>query len=134
MKWTAVALLVALPLAANHTQSATFDTNKLVIMKGVVTDVEWQNPHVFLHMDFQGVAWRISIASPGSLKRQGVTKDSFKQGETTIEAFLAKDGSRVADGKEGGTLTLPNGRKVAIPCCWVADPGKAIVFGPSAKK
>jgi hypothetical protein len=135
-RWTlSIAFLVAWLLGAHHLQASHFDTTKPVTMKGVVTQVEWINPHAWLHMDVKDaegnvIAWRVEIASPNSLKRQGVTKDSFQRGETTVEVWLAKGGSRLADGREGGTLTLPSGQKVTIPCCWSAT-GKTIVWSAS---
>jgi|HubBroStandDraft_6_1064221.scaffolds.fasta_scaffold75117_3 hypothetical protein len=137
-RWTlSIALLAAWPLAAHHKQAAHFDTTKPVTLKGVVTQIEWINPHAFLHIDVKDahgsvVPWLVEIASPNSLKRQGVTKDSFNPGETAVEVWPAKDGSRFADGREGGTLTLPSGQKVTLPF-WSAS-GAAIVFGPAAAK
>ena len=131
-RWTlSIALLSGWPLAAHHTQAVRFDITKPVTLKGVVTQVEWINPHVWLHMDVKDasgkvVPWRVEIASPNSLKRQGATKDSFQRGETSVEVWLAKDGSLIADGREGGTLILASGRKLSIPCCWSAS-------GPAAK-
>jgi hypothetical protein len=137
-RWTlSIALVAAWPLTAHHNQAAHFDTTKPVTLKGVVTQVEWINPHAFLHMDVKDVhgnvvPWLVEIAPPNSLRRQSVTKDSFKSGETTVEVWLAKDGSSFADGREGGTLTLPSGQKVTLPF-WSAS-GRAIVFGPAAAK
>jgi hypothetical protein len=140
--WTLlIVLLAAWPLGAHHSQAAHFDTTKPVTLRGVVTQVEWINPHAWLHLEVKDaggnvVPWRVEIASPNILKRAGVTKDSFMHGETTVEVWLPKDRSRLpnlADGREGETLTLPSGQKVTLPF-WSAS-GKAILFGPgSAKK
>jgi hypothetical protein len=54
-----------------------------------------------------------------------VTKDSFKQaGETTVEVWLASDGSKHAGAKVGGTLTLPGGEKVTVPVLVFSASGK----------
>jgi len=46
-RWTLLVIwLVAWPLGAHHNQAAHFDTTKPVTMEGVVTQVEWINPHV----------------------------------------------------------------------------------------
>jgi len=124
-RW-AIALLATWPLAAHHDQAVLFDTSKPTTLKGVVTKVEWHNPHAFLHMDVKGVSWLVQIASPSTLKHEGVTRDSFLSGETAVEVYLAKDGAKLADGREGGTLTLASGKKVKLPI-WSAA-GKSIVL------
>jgi hypothetical protein len=119
-RWTlSIALLTAAwPLAAHHTPLADFDFTKPVTLKGVVTRVEWINPHAWIHIDVKDaggnvVSWRVELASVNALARRGVTKDSFKQaGETTVDVWLAKDGSEHAGATPGGTLTLPSGEKI----------------------
>src|SRR5438034_7242615 len=51
--WLAAALLtcVALPLAAHHSFAAEFDGSKTLSMKGVVSKVDWVNPHIFIYID-----------------------------------------------------------------------------------
>ena len=44
-------LLAAVPLAAHHAFSAEFAANKPVTLKGTVTEMEWINPHAWIHMD-----------------------------------------------------------------------------------
>jgi hypothetical protein len=113
-----IALLTAWPLVAHHTPLAEFDFTRPVTLKGVVTRVEWINPHAWIYIDVKDaggnvISWRVELASVNSLARKGVTKDSFKQaGETTIEVWLAKDGSMHAGATVGGTLTLPSGEKI----------------------
>src|SRR5580704_6136592 len=117
-RWTlSIALLTAWPLAAHHTPLSEFDFTKPVTLKGVVTRVEWIHPHAWIYIDVKDasgnvVSWQVELAAVNSLARKGVTKDSFKQtGETTVDVWLAKDGSKHAGATPGGTLTLPHGEK-----------------------
>ena len=41
----------ALPLLAHHELRAEFDETKPVTLRGVVTRVEWNNPHAFVYLD-----------------------------------------------------------------------------------
>ena len=131
-------ILLALPLVAHHRQAVYFDTTKLVTLKGVIAGVEWINPHSFLHLDVKGengdvVRWLVEIPSPNSLTRQGVTKDSFKQGdEMTIGVWLAKDRSPRADVPEGGTFKTPSGQTVRVP--FFVPSGKLIQFRSGSTK
>ena len=119
-RWTlSIALLTAWPLAAHHTPLGDFDLTKPVTLKGVVTHVEWINPHAWIHIDVKDaggnvVSWQAELASVNSLARKGVRKDSFKPvGEATVDVWLAKDGSKRAGATPGGSLMLPSGEKIS---------------------
>ena len=105
----------AVPVFAHHSFAAEFDGNKKLTITGVVTKVDWVNPHAYLYVDVKGddgtiVNWAIETGAPNALYRQGWRKDDLKAGDTvTLEAFLAKDGSHTAAARE---VKLPDGRKV----------------------
>ena len=108
-------LLGLVTLSAHHSFEAEYDRNKKVTLKGKVTKVEWQNPHVYYYVDVPDatgkvVNWAIEVGAPNGLYRNGWRKDSLKIGdEVTVEAFLAKAGGAHAN---GNSVVLADGRKV----------------------
>lgn len=90
---------------AHHSEAAEYDANKPVKVTGVITKVEWLNPHVWFYVDVKDASgkvttWGFSNAPPGALMRRGITKDALKIGaEVTVEGVRAKDGSTNASGR-----------------------------------
>jgi|SRR5579863_2201702 len=107
--------LVALPMLAHHSFSAEYDDAKPVKFDGVVTKVEWMNPHIWFYVDEKKpdgsvTHWAISGGAPGQLMRRGITKDVIQVGMMIdVEGFRAKDGS---DNANGTKVTFPDGRQV----------------------
>ena len=108
-------LATSLPLLAHHSFAAEYDDSKPVKVTGVVTKVEWQNPHIWFYVDVKDESgkvtnWAFSGGAPGQLMRRGITKDQLKLGATVVvEGYRAKDGSTNAS---GGRVTFPDGRNV----------------------
>ena len=105
----------ALPLAAHHSFAAEYDASKQVTLKGKVTQVEWINPHSWVHIDVAGedgkvVNWSCETAPPNTLYRQGWRRNSIKEGdEVIIEGFLAKDASHTMTAR---TVQTPDGKRL----------------------
>jgi Family of unknown function (DUF6152) len=121
-KLIAAAIVVALfslcetAAFAHHSFSAEFDRAQPVKVTGVVRKVEWTNPHIWYYVEGtdevsgREAVWGFSGASPNSLRRQGISRESLKIGDTVIvEGFLARDGSANAS---GGRVTFADGRRV----------------------
>ena len=107
--------LLSVPAFGHHSVTAEFDPSKEVTVTGVLKQVAWTNPHIYVWVEAKGddgklVTWSFEGNPPGLLHRAGVTKDVFKVGETvTVTAMPAKDGTknlgfgkvyRYADGHE----------------------------------
>jgi Family of unknown function (DUF6152) len=110
---------------AHHSVQAEFDLNKPLTITGVVTKVEWINPHSYLYLDVKDYGgnvkhWAFEMAGPGALRRAGLSRadrGGLKAGDTvTINAVAAKDGTDSGLIKD---VTLPDGRKFTI---WTSDP------------
>jgi hypothetical protein len=108
-------LLGTAPLFAHHSFAAEFDGSKKVELTGVVTKVDWVNPHAYIYVDVKSpdgtvVNWALETGAPNMLYRQGWRKDDLKVGDTVkLDAFPAKDGSHTAAARQ---VVLPDGRKV----------------------
>ncbi len=110
-----VILASGLPALAHHSFSEEFDTSKPITLEGMVTRIDWENPHVHYYVDVVGpdgtvVNWSCETGGPGRLIRKGWTHDSLKAGDKiVVHGYLAKDGSHAIDGRE---VTLADGRKI----------------------
>jgi hypothetical protein len=106
-------LLSCAALLAHHSFSAEFDINKRITLKGVVTKLDWLNPHIFMYLDVKdetGVVtnWQCEGGPPNTLLRQGWTRKTVKVGdEITIDCSLAKDGSKLCNAR---TVKVADGR------------------------
>jgi hypothetical protein len=88
----------AVPLLAHHAIGAEYDESKVVKLTGVVSKVEWTNPHARVYFDVtqadgSKVTWNVELAARSALVRQGWTANSAKVGETiTVEGNQARSG------------------------------------------
>jgi hypothetical protein len=108
--------LITVPAVAHHSFAAEYDNKKVVTVKGIVTKVDWMNPHVYFYMDATDdkgniVNWALEMGPPGLLSRSGWTRNTMKVGdEVTVEGTLAKDGTNQANAR---SVTMTNtGKKL----------------------
>ncbi len=111
---TLTAVVVAAPVFAHHGRGATFDMKKRVTLKGVVSQVKWQNPHVLIFIDVKDdtgkvVTWGFENSNVHTLATQGYNRNTLKLGqEVTALVNPAANGEPIgiivkvilADGKE----------------------------------
>jgi len=110
-----VLLTSSLPALAHHAFSGEFDQSKPITLEGVVTRVDWENPHVHYYVDVTGpdgtvVNWSCETGGPTRLARRGWLRDTLKPGDKVIvHGFLEKDASHAVDGRQ---VTLADGQKI----------------------
>jgi hypothetical protein len=99
------ALLTALPVWGHHSFAAEYDSKKPISLKGIVTKVDWMNPHVYFYLDVTDDGgnisnWALEMGPPNGLQRSGWTRNTMKIGdEVVVQATLAKDGSKQANAR-----------------------------------
>lgn len=90
---------------AHHSFAAEFDAGKPLTLKGVVTKIEWMNPHTYFYLDVTGpdgnvVNWGLEMGSPNGLMRAGWTRNTLHVGDVvTVEGSQAKDGTNVGNAR-----------------------------------
>lgn len=121
----AILAVSGLPALAHHSGAAEFDANKKLDLTGVVTKVEWTNPHAHFYMDVTDASgkvsnWNFELASPNVLIRNGWSRNSVKQGDkVSVTGSQAKDNSNLGT---ANTITFPDGHKLNF--LYAEEPGK----------
>jgi hypothetical protein len=118
-----IALVIALGVLlcsgvvrAHHSFAAEYDAKKPVTLRGQVTKVEWTNPHVRFYMNVRDEAgnvteWEFTMGAVNGLLRRGWATNLLKPEDTiTVDGYLARDGSRLANAR---MVTLSDGRKMS---------------------
>jgi len=99
---TAGVLAFAVPLFAHH-GTASFDTDKTLKLKGIVTEYVWSNPHVLVKMDVKDdsgnlTPWVVEAWNPVTQTARGWTKNSFKPGDEVVaDVTPAKNARNVGE-------------------------------------
>ena len=104
---------------AHHAFSAEFDAKAPVTLHGNVTEVEWINPHAWIHLavkqeDGSVTEWMVAAGTPNTLLRAGIHKNSLPIGsEIVVRGYQSRDSScEPACKANGRDLSFPDGRKV----------------------
>jgi len=98
-------LLAGMPALAHHAFATEFDAQKPITVKGIVTKIDWANPHVWFYINVKTDSglienWGFEMGGPNSLRTSGWTRETMKIGdEVIIEGSLAKNGSHNVNAK-----------------------------------
>jgi hypothetical protein len=115
-----VAVVMAMTSAstlAHHSLFAQFDENQSVTLKGVVSRVEWVNPHVYLYLDVTDESgeistWSVETFPPTTLRRAGLSRDKLGYGETvTLLGYKSRNGTPLTFLRK---ITFADGRELLI--------------------
>src|ERR1019366_823400 len=93
-------LIASLPVHAHHSVVGYYDVSKQITLKGVVTKVEYTNPHAYVYLDIKDDSgnvekWSIETDPPSILTRSGWKRTTLKEGDQiTATGSPAKDHSK----------------------------------------
>ncbi|MDX1561975.1 MAG: DUF6152 family protein [Gammaproteobacteria bacterium] len=110
-----IALGAAIQSVAHHSFAAEFDVNRPIILRGVVSRMEFSNPHSWLHITVTTDAgevqeWKVEGGAPNALIRRGWNRNSIESGTPVcVEGYQARDRSFRASGR---SVRLPNGSEL----------------------
>lgn len=103
-------------VAAHHSFAAEFDASKPIKLTGIVTKVEWTNPHVWIYFNVKDkdtgkvTNWGTEMGPPHLLQRRGWRRETLKLGdELTVDGSLARNGTKRMNAR-AVTLTATGGR------------------------
>jgi hypothetical protein len=100
------ALAIALAWAcadAHHSFSSEFDIGQPVEITGTVTEIEWTNPHAWVHVEAEDAdgnrtVWAVELLGVNSLARSGLTRRTLKPGDMiTVSGYRARNGTPTAN-------------------------------------
>ncbi len=110
-----VMLFVGYVARAHHSIALQFDMTSEIVVVGNILEMEWRNPHSWLHVEVENEAgdlevWRVEFGSANSLYRRGWRQGDLPIGaEVTIHGLAARDGSRQM---EGDGIAFADGRSL----------------------
>lgn len=100
LAWILAAVLAAAQAAAHHSVTGQFDPDKRVELTGVITKVDWINPHTYLYLEVDNgngssTTWRLESAPTAMLRKARITPDMLMDGgnPVAVEAIMARDGT-----------------------------------------
>ncbi len=108
---------LSVPALPHHSFGAEYDGKRPVSISGVVTKIEWSNPHVYLTVDASDSSGKVTTMMveghpPNILRRTGWTRDVLKVNDrVSITGWASKDGSERMAGRE---VTFPDGKKLFL--------------------
>jgi hypothetical protein len=108
-------VLAGVPAAAHHSVALQYDMSSEVTVVGAIVELEWRNPHAWLHLEVENEAgvvqlWKIEFSSANSLYRRGWRPDNLPIGSIiTVHGLPARDGSRSIDSEE---VTFADGTRL----------------------
>lgn len=98
--------IAAVPSEAHHSFAAEYDSAKPVTVTGVVTRIEWTNPHAYIYVDVTDkngkvTNWGFEMGPPHMLQRAGWKKNTLQIGEQVIvDGWIARNKTQYANARK----------------------------------
>ena len=112
-------LVTAVPVLAHHSISSEYDPKREFAVTGLMTRVEWSNPHIFWYVEVKDAksgkvdTWAFEGNPPATYRRAGLKKADWKTGEVvTVTAIPAKDGTKTLG--FGKMIKYPDGHVIVL--------------------
>ena len=91
-----MAFITAEVVQAHHSFPAQYDIDKPATMSGMVTKVDWRNPHVYFFMDVTNAdgsitEWSFELANVSAMRGRGWEKDTLQPGDLRLQVQVATD-------------------------------------------
>ena len=112
-----LAAVTAGSASAHHSFASEFDINQPVEFEGVVTEMQWSNPHAWVHMEVTTASgekqqWAVEGGAPNALIRRGWNRNSLPPGTVIkVRGYRARDNSFRANGTR---ITLEDGSQLFV--------------------
>jgi hypothetical protein len=118
-------LVVAVPAAAHHSFAATYREKESVTIEGDLVQLDFRNPHSFVHVDVKEkdgtiVRYAVEWGGVGQLGQQGVTRETFKVGDHVI--ITGSPGRNAADRR----VRLVTLKRPSDGFVWGLDPSQVV--------
>ena len=116
-----IGLVCALPLLAHHAVGGEYDVTKPVVVTGVVSKIDWTNPHARVYFDAKEpdgttANWAVELAARNVLERMGWTIRSLKVGQTiTVKGDQARNGTKLLNARAREQRNLREGNDKDYP-------------------
>jgi hypothetical protein len=102
LRWIAgvatLAAALAGPAWAHHSVSGQFDLGRRVTLTGTIAEVDWINPHIYVHLNVPGdggamTSWRLETAPPAMMQKAGLTKEMLMGdgGAVVVEGYPGRE-------------------------------------------
>ena len=108
-------LLTATSAVAHHSFSSEYDSKQPITLKGLVTKVEWMNPHAYFYINVKDDAtgkvdnWALEMGAPSGLQRLGWNRNTLQVGDqVVVEGTRARNGTKLANARN----VLKDGKKL----------------------
>ena len=118
-----VIVLLSAPSLSHHNYRMRYDPETIITLEGIVTQVDWKNPHIEIFVDVEEdgeiFSWVLPTAAPGVASRNGMTAETVAVGERiVVSGWPSRNGSLEMRAR---SLIQANGTEWPLYPAWTRD-------------